>query len=53
MFVITLSFLFTRPKIGDNAPFILKDLSFLGAALWTAGEALEVKKARKGRPAVY
>lgn len=40
MFVITLSFLFTTPNIGEGAPFLLKDLSLLGAALWTAGEAL-------------
>jgi uncharacterized membrane protein YkgB len=40
MFVITLSFLFTTPNAGESAPFLLKDLTLLGAALWTAGEAL-------------
>jgi uncharacterized membrane protein YkgB len=40
MFVITLSFLFTTPNAGEAAPFLLKDLTLLGAALWTAGEAV-------------
>ena len=40
MFVITLSFLITTPHAGESAPFILKDLTLLGAALWTAGEAV-------------
>jgi uncharacterized membrane protein YkgB len=39
-FLITLSFLFTTPNVGASAPFLLKDLTLLGAALWTAGEAL-------------
>ena len=47
MFVVTLSFLFTTPNIGDGAGFLLKDLTLLGAALWTAGEALDA--ARDGR----
>ena len=40
MFVITLSFLVTTPNIGEGAPFLLKDITLLGAALWTASEAL-------------
>ena len=40
MFLITLSFLFTTPNAGESAPFLLKDLTLLGAALWTAGEAV-------------
>jgi uncharacterized membrane protein YkgB len=40
MFVITLSFLVTTPNAGQAAPFLLKDLTLLGAALWTAGEAV-------------
>ena len=39
MFLVTLSFLFTTPHVGESAPFLLKDLTLLGAALWTAGEA--------------
>lgn len=41
MFLVTLSFLVTTPNIGDGAPFLLKDLTLLGAALWTASEALD------------
>ena len=40
MFLVTLSFLFTTPNAGESAPFLLKDLTLLGAALWTAGEAV-------------
>jgi uncharacterized membrane protein YkgB len=40
MFLVTLSFLATTPNIGEGAPFLLKDLTLLGAALWTAGEAI-------------
>jgi uncharacterized membrane protein YkgB len=39
----TLSFLFTTPGLdpqSSNAGFIVKDLTLLGAALWTAAEAL-------------
>lgn len=39
----TLSFLFTTPGLdptSTDAGFLLKDLTLLGAALWTAGEAL-------------
>ena len=47
MFIVTLSFLFTTPNIGDGAAFLMKDLTLFGAALWTAGEALDA--ARDGR----
>jgi uncharacterized membrane protein YkgB len=40
MFLVTLSFLFTTPNVGESAPFLLKDLTLLGAAVWTAGEAI-------------
>ena len=40
MFVVTLSFLFTTPNVGESSGFLLKDLTLLGAALWTGGEAL-------------
>lgn len=40
-FLVTLSFLVTTPNAGDSAGFLLKDLTLLGAALWTAGEAFE------------
>lgn len=40
-FVVTLSFLITTPNIGEGAPFLLKDITLLGAALWTASEALD------------
>lgn len=43
MFVVTLSFLFTTPDVGQAAPFIMKDLTLLGAALWSAGEALDAR----------
>ncbi len=37
---ITLSFLFTTPALeASDQGFIMKDLTLLGAALWTAGEA--------------
>ena len=41
MFLTTLSFLATTPNVGESAPFLLKDLTLFGAALWTAGEALQ------------
>lgn len=46
MFVVTLSFLVTTPNIGEGAPFLLKDLTLLGAALWTASEALDAATRR-------
>jgi uncharacterized membrane protein YkgB len=48
----TLSFLFTTPGLqltSVDAGFLLKDLTLLGAALWTAGDALAAAK----RSAVY
>ncbi len=42
MFLVTLSFLVTTPNVGESAPFLLKDITLLGAALWTGGEALGV-----------
>ena len=39
MFLTTLSFILTTPGIGDGAAFLLKDLTLLGGALWTAGES--------------
>lgn len=41
MFLVTLSFLVTTPNVGESAGFLLKDLTLLGAALWTAGEAFQ------------
>lgn len=46
IFIITLSFLFTTPNVGPSAPFLLKDVALLGAALWTAGEALAANQRR-------
>lgn len=43
MFLITLSFLFTTPNVSESLPFLLKDLTLLGAAMWTAGEGLEAR----------
>jgi uncharacterized membrane protein YkgB len=45
MFVVTLSFLFTTPDVSQDAPFLLKDICLLGAALWSAGEALQASNA--------
>jgi reactive chlorine resistance protein C len=50
IFVVTLSFLFTTP--GALSPtdamggFLMKDLSLLGAALYTAAEALSAARSR-------
>lgn len=44
MFLITLSFLFTTPNVGESLPFLLKDLTLLGAAIWTAGEGLDANR---------
>jgi uncharacterized membrane protein YkgB len=57
MFLTTLTFLFTtpgwEPSLGGfpalsamPGQFVLKDLVLLGAALWTAGEALAARRAR-------
>ncbi len=58
MFVITLSFLLTTPGVwqpGYGFPalsptpgqFLAKDLVLLGAAIWTAGEALRAARSRE------
>jgi uncharacterized membrane protein YkgB len=39
MFLTTLSFLFTTPDVSAAAPFLLKDITLLGASAWLAGEA--------------
>jgi len=42
MFVITLSFLATTPNQSPDAQgFLMKDFFLLGAAIWSAGEALQ------------
>jgi reactive chlorine resistance protein C len=46
MFVVTLSFLVTTPNIGEGAAFLVKDVTLLGAALWTASEALDAATRR-------
>ncbi len=48
MFLVTLSFLFTTPNVENDAPFLLKDLCLLGAALWTAGEAIDADRPSAG-----
>lgn len=48
MFLVTLSFLVTTPNVQSSAPFLLKDLSLLGASLWTAGEALKSRTSNNG-----
>ena len=41
MFLTTLSFLATTPGLDDSTQgFLIKDIFLLGAAMWTAGEAL-------------
>lgn len=56
--VMTLSFLFTTPGLdpeSSDAGFLLKDLTLLGAALWSAAEAFtaaRIAPIAKGRPAV-
>jgi len=49
MFLVTLSFLLTTPNVGPSAPFLLKDLTLLGAAVWSAGEAFGAR-APRARP---
>ena len=45
---VTLSFLFTTPGLAaSDQGFIVKDLTLLGAALWTAGEALVASSAKR------
>ncbi|MGL4314059.1 MAG: DUF417 family protein [Sphingomonas sp.] len=50
--VVTLSFLFTTPHLDPAlGGFIIKDLTLLGAALWSAGEAFAAARARANRDA--
>jgi reactive chlorine resistance protein C len=45
--VVTLSFLVTTPQLDPAlASFIIKDLTLLGVALWSAGEALHAVGSR-------
>jgi uncharacterized membrane protein YkgB len=44
MFLTTLSFIVTTPNVGDAFGFLLKDLTLLGATIWTAGEALQTDR---------
>ncbi len=45
--VVTLSFLITTPQLDPSLQsFIVKDLTLLGVALWTAGEALRAVRSR-------
>ncbi len=47
--LVTLSFLVTTPDIDEAAfGFIVKDLTLLGVAIWSAGEALGAHRARRG-----
>ena len=48
--VVTLSFLITTPQLDPAIQsFIVKDLTLLGVALWTAGEALQAAGSRSKR----
>ena len=49
MFLITLSFLFTTPKVTADAGFLIKDLILLGGCVLTAGEALLAGQLMRGR----
>lgn len=52
--VVTLSFLFTTPKLDPAlGGFIIKDLTLLGAALWSAGEAFAAARLRGEGAARY
>ncbi|MFM9852131.1 MAG: DUF417 family protein [Sphingomonadaceae bacterium] len=47
--LVTLSFLFTTPGVSADpwqSGFLAKDLTLLGAALWSAGEAASARRAR-------
>ncbi len=47
-FLITLSFLFTTPGLSPEwQGFLMKDLVLVGAALWTAGDALRAVEQRR------
>ena len=50
---VTLSFLVSTPGLvptSTDAGFLIKDITLLGAALWTAGEALRASFAARGQP---
>ena len=48
MFLTTLSFLVTTPGLDSGTRgFIMKDVFLLGAAVWSAGEALRPARAQK------
>ncbi|HKV51541.1 MAG TPA: DUF417 family protein [Gemmatimonadaceae bacterium] len=50
--MMTLSFLFTTPHLDPGlASFIVKDVTLLGVALWSAGEALLAASTRRNRVA--
>jgi uncharacterized membrane protein YkgB len=50
MFLVTLSFLVTTPNQSPDAQgFLMKDFFLLGAAIWSAGEALQAST-RTSRP---
>lgn len=50
MFLITLSFLVTTPHQSPDAQgFLMKDFFLLGAAIWSAGEALQASVLRETR----
>lgn len=48
--LVTISFLFTTPGVGADpwqSGFLAKDLTLLGAALWSAGEAFAAARSRR------
>ena len=48
-FLFTLSFLFTTPGLSPEwQGFLMKDLVLVGAAIWTAGDALRAAERRQG-----
>jgi reactive chlorine resistance protein C len=57
VFLTTLSFLLTTPGawqpdlrfpfLSGAGQFLVKDLNFLGAAVWTAGDSLDAASARR------
>jgi len=48
MFLITMSFLVTTPNQSPDAQgFLMKDFFLLGAAVWSAGEAVEASTRRQ------
>jgi reactive chlorine resistance protein C len=50
MFLVTLSFLITTPKLSAaNQGFLIKDLFLLGGCILTAGEALLAGQVTRGR----